>query len=205
MVGGSGMFIDALCNGLDDIPSSKELRDALNQELEETGLEKLLFELKEKDPTFYQLVDRKNPVRVLRAIEVIRLTGKPFSDFRKATKKEHPFTIHRFIIEHDREKLYERINMRVDLMMQQGLLEEVKSVLEFKNYNSLKTVGYSEIFQFLDGTISLENAIELIKQNSRRYAKRQLTWFRKHADAKWIPFDSLETMKNEVLNHLELK
>lgn len=202
LVGGSGMFIDALCNGLDEIPANKELREALTLELEEKGLEILLEELKERDPEFYTQVDQKNPVRVLRAIEVIRLTGKTFTEMRKASKKEHPFEIVRFIIEHDREKLYERINLRVDLMMQQGLLAEVQNVYEFKHLNALRTVGYSELFDFLDGKTTLDEAVELIKQNSRRYAKRQLTWFRKHTDAHMIPFDTQDKMLLRVVNEL---
>jgi tRNA dimethylallyltransferase len=196
------MFIDALCNGLDEIPANKELREALSLELEVKGLEILLEELKRKDPEFYAQVDQKNPVRVLRAIEVIRLTGKTFTEMRKASKKEHPFEIVRFIIEHDREKLYERINLRVDLMMQQGLLAEVKNVHEFKHLNALRTVGYSELFDFLDEKTSLDEAVELIKQNSRRYAKRQLTWFRKHTDAHLIPFDTQDKMLLSVVNEL---
>ena len=196
------MFIDALCNGLDEIPANKELREALTLELEEKGLEILLEELKERDPEFYTQVDQKNPVRVLRAIEVIRLTGKTFTEMRKASKKEHPFEIVRFILEHDREKLYERINLRVDLMMQQGLLAEVQNVYEFKHLNALRTVGYSELFDFLDGKTTLDEAVELIKQNSRRYAKRQLTWFRKHKEAHLIPFDTQEKMLLMVVNEL---
>ena len=121
---------------------------------------------------------------------------------RKASKKEHPFEIVRFIIEHDREKLYERINLRVDLMMQQGLLAEVQNVYEFKHLNALRTVGYSELFDFLDGKTTLDEAVELIKQNSRRYAKRQLTWFRKHKEAHLIPFDTQEKMLLMVVNEL---
>jgi tRNA dimethylallyltransferase len=196
------MFIDALCNGLDEIPTDKELREALTIELEDKGLNVLLNELKEKDPEFYAQVDQKNPVRVLRAIEVIRLTGKTFTEMRKASKKEHSFEIVRFIIEHDREKLYERINLRVDLMMEHGLLEEVKSVYDYKNLNALRTVGYSELFDFMEEKIALDEAVELIKQNSRRYAKRQLTWFRKHTGAHLIPFDTQEKMLLLVVNEL---
>ena len=203
LVGGSGMFIDALCYGLDEIPADKALREALTVELEEKGLTALLNELKAKDPEFYEQVDQKNPVRVLRAIEVIRLTGKTFTEMRKATKKEHPFEIIRFIIEHEREKLYHRINLRVDLMMENGLLEEVKSVYPKKHLNSLRTVGFSELFDFLDNKINLTEAVELIKQNSRRYAKRQLTWFRKHTEAHLIPFDTTDQMLLKVLNQLD--
>jgi tRNA dimethylallyltransferase len=196
------MFIDALCNGLDEIPTNKELRVALTIELEEKGLENLLDELKEKDPEFYAQVDQKNPVRILRAIEVIRLTGHTFTAMRKASKKEHPFEIVRFMIDLEREKLYDRINFRVDLMIRQGLLNEVKSVYDFKHLNALRTVGYSELFEFLDGKTTLDEAVELIKQNSRRYAKRQLTWFRKHTDVHLIAFDSTEKMSLQVKNEL---
>lgn len=199
LVGGSGMFIDALCFGLDAIPSSKELRNELNQIVENTGLDTLLQELEEKDPAFYKEIDRKNPVRVIRAIEAIRLSGKPFSEMRKATRQERPFTIKRFIIDHPREKLYERINLRVDIMIENGLLDEVKSIFDKKDLNALRTVGYTELFAYLEGKSTLDEAIDLIKQNSRRYAKRQLTWFRKHDDAVWIPFDSTEKMTNEIL------
>ena len=203
LVGGSGMFIDALCYGLDEIPADKALREALTVELEEKGLTALLNELKAKDPEFYEQVDQKNPVRVLRAIEVIRLTGKTFTEMRKATRKQHPFEIVRFIIDHEREKLYQRINLRVDLMMENGLLEEVKSVYSKKHLNSLRTVGYSELFDFLDNKINLTEVVELIKQNSRRYAKRQLTWFRKHTEAHLIPFDTTDQMLLKVLNQLD--
>jgi tRNA dimethylallyltransferase len=196
------MFIDALCNGLDEIPTNKELRVALTIELEEKGLENLLDELKEKDPEFYAQVDQKNPVRILRAIEVIRLTGHTFTAMRKASKKEHPFEIVRFMIDLEREKLYDRINFRVDLMIRQGLLNEVKSVYDFKHLNALRTVGYSELFEFLDGKTTLDEAVELIKQNSRRYAKRQLTWFRKHTDVHLITFDTTEKMSLQVKNEL---
>lgn len=198
------MFIDALCFGLDAIPSSKELRDELSEQVKESGLELLLQELQEKDPVFYQEIDRQNPVRVIRAIEAIRLSGKPFSEMRKATKHDRPFAIERFIIDHPREKLYDRINLRVEIMMENGLLEEVKSVFDQKELNALRTVGYTELFDFLEGKIPLEEAIDLIKQNSRRYAKRQLTWFRKHEDAVWVPFDTTENMVKEILKHLTI-
>jgi tRNA dimethylallyltransferase len=196
------MFIDALCNGLDEIPTDKALRDNLIIELNERGLAVLLSELEQKDPEFYAQVDQKNPVRILRAIEVIRLTGQTFTEMRKASKKEHPFEIVRFLIEHDRAKLYERINLRVDLMMQQGLLEEVISVHEFKHLNALRTVGYKELFDFLDGKTRFDEAVDLIKQNTRRYAKRQLTWFRKHTDLTIITADTTEKMSLQMINEL---
>jgi len=205
LTGGSGMFVDALCNGLDDIPTSKALREELQSEVDNGKLEDLLEELKSKDPIYFDQVDRKNPVRIIRAIEVIRLTGLPYSDLRKASPKERPFNIHRFVIEHDREFLYQRINKRVDLMMEAGLLEEVKSVEKYRHLSSMNTVGYKELFNYLDGNCSLEEAVEMIKQNSRRYAKRQITWLKRNPEAQWIPFSSTEQMTNKILDHLQKK
>lgn len=203
LVGGSGMFIDALCYGLDDIPASKELRNQLNSELKEKGILALLAELKEKDPEYYDQVDKQNPTRVIRALEAIRLSGMPYSAMRKKTEKKHPFEIRRFVIDHPREKLYDRINRRVDNMMAQGLLEEVKKVKDFNHLSSLRTVGYSELFDYLDNKTDLPTAVELIKQNTRRYAKRQLTWFRRDPSIVWIPFNSVENMKEEILRSLK--
>lgn len=203
MVGGSGMFIDAVCYGLDEIPSSNELRDELTLIVKEQGLEVLLNELKQKDPEYFIQVDQKNPVRIIRAIEAIRLSNRPYSEMRKSKKQQHPFSIHRFVIDHPREKLYERINIRVDQMIENGLIEEVKSVYNNRHLNALNTVGYTELFAYLDEKLALNSAIELIKQNTRRYAKRQLTWFRKHEEAIWIPFDKTENMTKEILNVLD--
>ncbi len=202
MVGGSGMFIDAVCNGLDDIPASIELRNVLTEFVKQNGIDPLLAELNEKDPEFYAIVDKKNPVRIIRAIEAIRLSNMTFSEMRKNQKTTRPFEIMRLIIAHEREKLYERINLRVDIMIENGLISEVKSLLPHKNLSSLKTVGYSELFRFIEGEIDLQEAIELIKQNSRRYAKRQLTWFRKHDDATWIPFSTVDQMTNEIIKKI---
>ena len=204
MVGGSGMFIDAVCIGLDDIPANRELRDELNEIVKTEGLDFLLTELKNKDPEFYEKVDRNNPVRIIRAIEAIRLSGQTFSKMRNAATKIHSFNINRFIIDHPRDELYERINKRVDLMIEAGLVEEVKSVFLLHHLNALRTVGYTELFAYLKNEISLETAIDLIKQNSRRYAKRQLTWFRKHTDAVWIPFNTPEQMLELILKKLNI-
>ena len=198
LTGGSGMFVDALCDGLDEIPTSKSIRDALQTTIDAGKFDELLLELKENDPVYYDQVDRKNPVRVLRAIEVIRLTGQPYSALRKASPKKRPFHVHRFVIEHERAHLYERINQRVLHMMENGLLEEVKSVHHLRGLSSLNTVGYSELFDFLDGKTTLDEAISLIQQNSRRYAKRQITWLKRNPDAQWIPFTSLETMLRQI-------
>ncbi len=202
LVGGSGMFIDALCFGLDAIPASKTLRDELTIQVNKFGLRSLLPELEEKDPDYFSQVDKKNAMRVIRAIEVIRLTGKSYSSLRKAIPKERAFSIKRFVIDHPREKLYERINLRVDQMLENGLLEEVKKLEKFKDLSALRTVGYSELFVFLEGKSTYPDAVELIKQNSRRYAKRQLTWFRKHTDAVWIPQDTKELMSARILEEL---
>ena len=203
VTGGSGMFIDALCIGLDDIPSSDELRSAINKEYKENGLAPLLDELKNNDATYFSEIDRSNPMRVIRAIEVIRLTGKPYSMQRGTLVKKRPFTIHRFVIHHDREKLYTRINTRVDKMMDKGLLQEVKSVIASRDFASLNTVGYKELFNYLDGQCSLEEAVAAIKQNTRRYSKRQLTWFRRHPEAIWIDYETDSQMVQSIIENLK--
>ena len=194
LTGGSGMFIDALCIGLDPIPSSIELRNKINEEHLNSGLAPLLKELQAKDPSYFDEVDQKNPMRIIRAIEVIRLTGKTFSEFRVAKPKVRHFEIHRFVINHPRENLYNRINQRVYKMMENGLLEEVKSIIQHRKLASLNTVGYKELFEYIDGNWELEYAIEKIKQNTRNYAKRQITWFKKHPEAIWIDYSDTKTM-----------
>jgi tRNA dimethylallyltransferase len=203
LTGGSGMFVDALCNGLDNIPTSRQLREELQLEVDQGNLSSLLEELKEKDPVYFEQVDRQNPVRVIRAVEVIRLTGKAYSELRKSAPKKRPFFVYRYVIDHDREFLYERINKRVDLMMEAGLLEEVKSVIQYRHLSSMNTVGYKELFNYLDGNCSLDEAIEMIKQNTRRYAKRQLTWLRRNPEAQWIPFSSTSEMTEQIIDHLQ--
>ncbi len=203
LTGGSGMFVDALCHGLDDIPTSRELRDTLQELVDAGGLDQLLDELKEKDPVYFEQVDRKNPVRVVRAIEVMRLTNRPYSELRTSQDKKRPFNVQRFVIEHDREFLYDRINRRVDLMMEAGLLEEVKSVLPYRQLSSMNTVGYKELFHYLDGACSLQEAVDQIKQNSRRYAKRQITWLKRNPEAQWIPFTTVDEMKTKIIDQLK--
>lgn len=202
MVGGSGMFIDAVCIGLDEIPKSNEVRDQLNLEYSINGLDALLSELERLDPVFYQEVDKGNPMRVIRALEAIRISDEPFSKLRTKSKKELFFEVKRFVINHPREILYDRINRRVDLMIENGLLEEAKAVVHLKHLPPLKTVGYTELFNYLEGIYSLKEAIELIKQNTRRYAKRQLTWFRKHPDSVWIDFTDTLQMAEEIEKRL---
>ena len=198
MVGGSGMFIDAVCIGLDEIPKSDELKAELTNQWELLGLEPLLNELKEKDPEFYNEVDKGNPMRIIRALEAIRLTGQPFSKLRTNQEIKHNFEIIRFVINHPREVLYDRINRRVDIMLENGLLDEVKSIQHLKHLSTLKTVSYTELFNFLDGITNFQTAIDLIKQNTRRYAKRQLTWFRRHPEAIWLKSTETNLMVEEI-------
>jgi tRNA dimethylallyltransferase len=202
LVGGSGLFIDALCNGLDNIPTSESLKEELNLIYENEGIGVLLEELHRKDPEFYQTIDKQNPMRVIRAVEAIRLSNQTHAELRTANKMEHSFDIIRFVLEHPREILYERINQRVDIMIQNGLIEEVKSVYDKKDLKSLKTVGYSEIFDYLEKKISLEEAINSIKQNTRRYAKRQLTWFRKNKENIWLTYTDTTDLANKIINQI---
>jgi len=203
MVGGSGMFIDAVCIGLDEIPKSDELKAELTNQWELLGLEPLLNELKEKDPEFYNEVDKGNPMRIIRALEAIRLSGQPFSKLRTNQEIKHNFEIIRFVINHPREVLYDKINRRVDIMLENGLLDEVKSVQHLKHLSTLKTVGYTELFNFLDGITNFQTAIDLIKQNTRRYAKRQLTWFRRHPEAIWLVNTETNLMVEEIESRLQ--
>ncbi len=204
LVGGSGLFIDALCVGLDKIPFNQEIRNQLNAELLQNGLDTLLLELYQKDPTYFAQVDRANAIRVIRALEVVRNTGNTFTFYvENNTKEQRDFESNYFIINHPREKLYARIEQRVDRMLASGLLQEVKSVYHLAHLQTLNTVGYSELFRFLRGEISFETAILLIKQNTRRYAKRQLTWFRRYENAFWLTSTELDLQVEEVLKSLK--
>ena len=202
VAGGSGMFIDALCIGLDPIPTDDTIQQQLRTEWETNGLQPLLDELQQADPLFFAEADTENPPRVMRALEVIRLTGKPYSEWRQKTPPPRPFKVSRFVIEHPREQLYERINIRVDLMMANGLLEEVRSMQPFQSLTSLQTVGYKELFDYFDGKHSLEEAVEKIKQHTRNYAKRQLTWFKRHPESHWIPYSDIEIMTQTILQFI---
>ena len=188
MAGGSGLYIDALCNGLDDFPpADQDLRERLSRQAETAeGLAELAETLKKIDPQSYENIDLCNRQRVVRAVEVTMQTGRKFSDWRKNQKKERPFSIRKIGIMRDREELYDRINRRVDIMMDNGLLDEVKSLKQFEQMPALRTVGYKEIFDHLNGEISLEKAVELIKRNSRRYAKKQLTYWGRDKDIEWM-------------------
>ncbi|HTK19423.1 MAG TPA: tRNA (adenosine(37)-N6)-dimethylallyltransferase MiaA [Mucilaginibacter sp.] len=190
MVGGSGLFIQAVTQGFDDLPTADpEIREELNRELAKNGIERLQQKLKEADLNYYNQVDLNNPQRLIRALEVFEATGKPFSSYRKATINTRPFESIKIVLDLPREELYNRINQRVDMMVEQGLIEEVRSLLPYRHLNALNTVGYTELFDHFDGKTDLLTAIDLIKQSTRRFAKRQLTWFRKDKDMKWIRAD----------------
>jgi tRNA dimethylallyltransferase len=202
VVGGSGMFIDALCIGLDPIPNDPETHHRVRKDLEENGLESLLAELQQCDPVYFAEVDRENPARIVRAIEVFRHTGRPFSEWRQKMPPARPFETKRFVIEHPREQLYDRINRRVDNMIADGLIEEARSVEAFRELPPLQTVGYKECFDYFDGKTNRETCIALIKQHTRNYAKRQLTWFRRHPEAVWVAFGEVEEMVERVVSEI---
>ncbi|MGL4327489.1 MAG: tRNA (adenosine(37)-N6)-dimethylallyltransferase MiaA [Tannerellaceae bacterium] len=198
--GGSMMYIDSLCNGIDDIPSiDPELRKEMVHFYETEGLEALQQRLKELDPVFYEQVDLKNHKRVLHAVEVCIQSGKPYSELRKNKKKERPFQIIKIGLIRDREELYERINLRVDEMMKDGLLEEARLFYPQKHLNSLNTVGYKEMFKYLDGEWTLDFAIEKVKQNSRIYSRKQMTWFKRDQEIKWFHPEH----EAEILQYIE--
>lgn len=203
LTGGSMMYVDAVCKGIDDIPTvDKETRELMLQRYEEEGLETLCAELKILDPEYYQIVDLKNPKRVIHALEICYMTGKTYTSFRTQKHKERPFRIIQIGLTREREELYNRINRRVDEMMQEGLLEEAKSVYPFKHLNSLNTVGYKEIFNYLDGEWSLDFAIEKIKQNSRIYSRKQMTWFKRNPNIQWFHPEQKEEIMNYINDQL---
>ena len=194
LTGGSMMYIDAVCNGIDDIPTiSDEVRLLYKQRLEKEGLTALLQELKVKDPQYYDFVDKNNPRRVVHGLEICHQTGRTYSSFRVKEKKQRPFKIIKIALNRDREELYSRINRRVDEMMGNGMVEEARLLLPYRSLNALNTVGYKELFRFFDGEWTMEEAIERIKGNTRRYARKQLTWYKKDNDIVW--FDAAETDK----------
>ena len=203
LVGGSNMYIDALIDGLDDIPSDVLLKKELNSSLEKIGIDVFLEELKEKDPETYLSIDKNNPHRVLRAIEAIRLTGKKVSELKQGLKKVNQFNTIRFAIQWERDILYNRINQRVDAMMKEGLLEEVQSLLPQRTLNALKTVGYTELIKHLDGEITLDFALDQIKQHTRNYAKRQLTWLRRYHDLYWLDPNSITPLLEQVVSKID--
>jgi tRNA dimethylallyltransferase len=187
LVGGSGLYIKAITEGFDELPTADpDIRDRLNTELAANGIATLQERLKQVDPAYYTEVDINNPQRVIRALEVYEATGNPISSYRKSTVNKRPFNIIKFGLDMPREKLYDRINQRVDIMINDGLVEEVAALTPYRSYNALNTVGYSELFNYFDGKTDVDTAIAAIKQNTRRFAKRQLTWFRKDKEIIWM-------------------
>lgn len=202
LTGGSMMYIDAVCKGIDDIPTvDDETRRILMDRYEEVGLEQLNQELKVLDPEYYNIVDHKNPKRVIHALEICYMTGKPYSSFRTNQPKERPFEIIKIGLKRDREELYERIHLRVDEMIRQGLIDEVKRVAEYRHTNALNTVGYKEIFNYLDGTWDLATAIEKIKQNTRIYSRKQMTWFKRDTSIHWFHPDDHSGINELITQH----
>jgi tRNA dimethylallyltransferase len=199
MVGGSGLYIKALCDGIDSMPEIPVgVRDAINQTYQQQGLEPLLEELKEKDADYFELVDKNNPQRIIRALEVIRASGQRYTTFRVGFKKNRPFGILKLAINTDRAMLYERINQRVEQMLAQGLINEVERLMPFRHLNALQTVGFNEFVPYFEGNISREVAVELLKKNTRNYAKRQLTWFRKDKDYHWFLPTEMDEIKKII-------
>lgn len=201
--GGSMMYISAVCQGIDDIPTVDDTtRQWMKERLEQEGLAPLVEELSLLDPQHYNIVDKNNPRRVVHALEICHMTGKPYSSFRTNTKKKRPFNIVKVGVNRTREEMYNRINLRVLEMMRQRLLEEAKSVYPLKGLNALNTVGYKELFAYFDGHIPLEEAIRRIQSNSREYMRKQLTWFKKDQDIQWFNPDNIEEILNYIDNQL---
>jgi len=197
--GGSMMYIDAVCNGIDDIPTVDEATRALmKRRLAEEGLEALVEELRRLDPEHYETVDRQNPRRVVHALEICHMTGKTYTSFRTAEKKQRPFEIIKIGLNREREELYRRINLRVDRMMEDGLLKEAERMLPYRTENALNTVGYKELFNYFDGLWELDEAVERIKGNTRRYARKQLTWFKRDEQMRWFHPDEQEAIMKYV-------
>ena len=197
--GGSMMYIDAVCNGIDDIPTvDSEIREELKERLQTEGLEKLRSELRILDPEYYNIVDLKNPKRIVHALEICYTSGKTYTSFRIRRKKERPFQIIKIGLRREREELFGRINKRVDAMMDEGWLEEAKGLFPQRQLNALNTVGYKELFKYIDGTWNLDFAIEKIKKNTRDYAKKQMTWFAHDESIHWFPPDN----EKEILDFI---
>lgn len=200
--GGSMMYIDAVCNGIDDIPTVRDdIREEMKRRYKEEGLEALCEELKQLDPEHYAIVDRQNYRRVIHALEICHQTGKTYTSFRTQQKKERPFRIIKIGLNRDREELYNRINQRVDQMMEDGLLDEVKGLVDKRQTNALNTVGYKELFDYLDGRWPLDEAVERIKGNTRRYARKQLTWFKRDENMRWFHPDDIQDILNYITHY----
>lgn len=203
MTGGSGMYIEAVCSGIDAMPDIKpKIRELVKERLKNEGLYTLQKELLNIDPDYYYNTDTKNPVRIQRGIEMYLQTGQPFSAFRNRKNQQRSFKIVRIALDMDREMLHNRINKRVDVMMDAGLLDEVKSVYSYKGLVSLNTVGYSELFRYLDGDVNLEEAVGLIKRNTRRYARKQFSWFRRNNETIWFNPENKQQIIEYIQNQL---
>lgn len=200
LTGGSMLYIDAVCKGLDDVPTvDKETRLKLKQKLQEEGLEKLVQELRLLDPAYYEACDKKNPKRVVHALEICYMTGKPFSSFHRNESKKRQFDIVKLGLQRKREDLFNRINSRVDVMMKQGWLDEARKVITYRHCNALNTVGYKELFKYLDNEWELNFALEKIRRNTRVYAKKQMTWFKRDPEVRWFHPDE----EQQILNFLD--
>lgn len=199
MSGGSMMYVDAVCKGIDDIPSVDDnIRKTLQERFDKEGLSGISKELALLDPDYYAIVDKNNHKRIIHALEICLSTGKPYSSFRKNTTKERPFRIIKIGLNMDRQRLYERIDLRVEQMIHDGLIQEALNVYEYKNLNALNTVGYKETFEYLDGLCTLDNAIFRIKSNTHKYCRKQLTWFRRDPNIHWFSPDNIE----EIINYI---
>ena len=204
LTGGSMMYIDAVCNGIDDIPTVDDVtRETLKRRLADEGLEALVEELRQLDPEYYEIVDKQNPRRVVHGLEICLMTGKTYTSFRKREIKQRPFRIVKIGLNRDREELYNRINQRVDQMMTDGLLDEAKRLYPMRHMNALNTVGYKEMFAYLDGTWTLEEAVERIKGNTRRYARKQLTWYKKDEQIRWFHPNEIEQIYSYISQDYE--
>jgi tRNA dimethylallyltransferase len=202
MVGGSGMYIDAVCRGIDDLPSvDPEVRKKTQKLYEESGLEGIKAKLKKVDPVYYDKADLNNPKRIMKALEIVEMSGAPYSSFLTGRSKDRIFSIIKIGLDIERARLHERINNRVEHMMKQGLLQEAISLYSHRHLNALNTVGYKELFAYIEGKCTLEDAIEHIKAHTRQYARRQLTWFRKDEDIHWFDPSNLQEIKNFLKSH----
>jgi len=204
MVGGSGLYIQAVCKGIDDLPGiDHEIRNELQERYKKEGIESLRFDLKRLDPDYYNKVDLQNPNRILKALEISYMTGKPYSSLLTNPLRERQFNTIMTGLNMDRERLYSRINNRVDQMIQDGLVEEARKLMEHKHLNALNTVGYKELFQFFDGKLKLDQAIEQIKNNTRNYARKQITWFNRDRDLKWFEPDNREDIISFIKQQID--
>ena len=199
MSGGSMMYIDAVCNGIDDIPTvDTQIRQRLKERYEQEGLESIIQELRQLDPEYYNIVDKKNHKRVIHALEICLSTGKSYSSFRHNVRKTRPFQIIKIGLTRNREELYSRIDQRVDEMISNGLLKEAANMYPQRNLNALNTVGYKELFDYIDGKTDLQEAIFKIKSNTHKYCRKQLTWFKRDPEIKWFTPENVE----EIINYI---